>query len=169
MTDPNPTETTTDDRRYLLGLFWDAALGFWRRGSSPVAWTLTITVVVLALVGLGIQYQLNVWYRAMFDALDQKNPDAVLRQKLLNQRSLQRTQWVFDGNGGDIAKGHSCLRSFRIYNQDIQPGSTTRIYNCKMGSGPSNRCARRAPQSFGSPDNNASTWRFSAPFSVQTL
>src|SRR5215216_6141616 len=83
MTDPNPTETTTDDRRYLLGLFWDAALGFWRRGSSPVAWTLTITVVVLALVGLGIQYQLNVWYRAMFDALDQKNPDAVLRQSLI--------------------------------------------------------------------------------------
>jgi putative ATP-binding cassette transporter len=77
------TDTTPDDRRYLLGLFWDAALGFWRRGSSPVAWTLTITVVVLALIGLGIQFRLNVWYRAMFDALDQKNPDAVLRQSLI--------------------------------------------------------------------------------------
>lgn len=78
-----PTEKPDDDRSYLLALFWDAALGFWRRGSGPVAWTLTFTVVALAFVGLGLHYRLNVWYRAMFDALDHKDAAGVLRQTLI--------------------------------------------------------------------------------------
>ena len=72
-----------EQRRYLLALFWDAALGFWRKGAGPTAWILTVTVVGLAFVSLGIQYRLNVWYRAMFDALDQKDAAGVLRQTLI--------------------------------------------------------------------------------------
>ena len=82
-TGPEAKPDHTDDRRYLLALFWDAALGFWRPGSSRVAWTLTIGVVVLAFVGLGLHYRLNVWYRAMFDALDRKDPSEVLRQTMI--------------------------------------------------------------------------------------
>jgi putative ATP-binding cassette transporter len=75
-----PPDGPDGDRRYLLGLFWDAALGFWRRGASRSAWPLTIAVVALAFVSLGLHYRLNVWYRAMFDALDRKDPSEVLRQ-----------------------------------------------------------------------------------------
>ena len=62
-----------DERRYLLALFWDAALGFWRKGVGPdrlgadvrASWRSPSS-------SLGLQYRLNVWYRAMFDALDQQ-------------------------------------------------------------------------------------------------
>src|SRR5437870_9881178 len=57
-------------RQYLLARFWEAALGFWRKGGGRTAWLLTFTVITIALVNLGLQYRLNVWHRAMFDALD---------------------------------------------------------------------------------------------------
>jgi len=72
-----------DTRRYLLAAFWDASLGFWRRDAGPTAWMLTSLVVVLAFMNLALQYRLNVWNRAMFDALDHKDGSAVLRQSLI--------------------------------------------------------------------------------------
>ncbi|HJQ83497.1 MAG TPA: ABC transporter ATP-binding protein/permease [Candidatus Binatia bacterium] len=79
-----PTEA--EDRRtrqYLLALFWDAALGFWRKGAGSTAWILTVTLVAIILVNLGIQYRLNVWYRTMFDAIDHKDGGGVVRQSLI--------------------------------------------------------------------------------------
>jgi len=70
-------------RQYLLATFWEAALGFWRRGAGVTAWMLTILLVVLAFVNLAVQYRLNVWNRAMFDALDHKDAGAVMRQSLI--------------------------------------------------------------------------------------
>jgi putative ATP-binding cassette transporter len=81
--EPESDVTRARDRRYLLAVFWDAALGFWRRGAGPMAWLLTFAVVGLAFIGLGLQYRLNVWYRAMFDALEQRDAGAVLRQTLV--------------------------------------------------------------------------------------
>ena len=70
-------------RRYLLARFWEAALGFWRTGSKFTAWFLTLTIITIILIELGVQYGLNVWNRAMFDALDQRNGDRVLQQTLI--------------------------------------------------------------------------------------
>ena len=70
-------------RQYLLAIFWDAALGFWRRGAGPTAWILTATLIAIILVNLAVQYGINVWYRAMFDALDRKDAGAVLYQSLI--------------------------------------------------------------------------------------
>ena len=67
-------------RQYLLERFWEAALGFWRKGGGRTAWLLTLTVITLALVNLGLQYRLNVWHRAMFDALDRRDGSGVLYQ-----------------------------------------------------------------------------------------
>jgi vitamin B12/bleomycin/antimicrobial peptide transport system ATP-binding/permease protein len=72
-----------DTGRYLLASYWDAALGFWRRDAGPTAWVLTTLIVVLAFVNLALQYRLNVWNRAMFDALDHKDGSTVLRQSLI--------------------------------------------------------------------------------------
>lgn len=75
-----------DDRetgQYLLAAFWEAALGFWRRGAGPTAWVLTILLVVLAFVNLAVQYRLNVWNRAMFDALDHRDGGGVTWQSLI--------------------------------------------------------------------------------------
>src|SRR5262245_49097202 len=72
-----------DTGQYLIASFWDAARGFWRRGAGATAWMLTTLVVVLAFVNLAVQYRLNVWNRAMFDALDHKDASAVLTQSLI--------------------------------------------------------------------------------------
>src|SRR5262245_19933242 len=70
-------------RQYLLARFWEAALGFWRKGGESRAWFLTFTVIAIALVGLGVQYRLNVWNRAMFDALDKRDGGGVLHQSII--------------------------------------------------------------------------------------
>jgi putative ATP-binding cassette transporter len=70
-------------RQYLLARFWEAALGFWRKGGGRTAWLLTLTVITIALVGLGVQYRLNVWHRAMFDALDKHDGSGALSQSMI--------------------------------------------------------------------------------------
>lgn len=75
-----------DDRQtkhYLLARFWEAALGFWRKDGEQTAWLLTCTVIAITLVGLGVQYWLNVWNRTMFDALDKRDSSGVLYQSLI--------------------------------------------------------------------------------------
>jgi vitamin B12/bleomycin/antimicrobial peptide transport system ATP-binding/permease protein len=70
-------------RQYLLARFWEAALGFWRKGGGRTAWLLTVTVITIALVNLGLQYRLNVWHRGMFDALDKRDGSGVLYQSMI--------------------------------------------------------------------------------------
>jgi vitamin B12/bleomycin/antimicrobial peptide transport system ATP-binding/permease protein len=70
-------------RQYLLARFWEAALGFWRKGGGRTAWLLTFTMIIIALVNLGLQYRLNVWHRAMFDALDKRDGSGVLYQSMI--------------------------------------------------------------------------------------
>jgi putative ATP-binding cassette transporter len=48
-----------------------------------MAWGLTGVVVVIALLTLALQYRLNIWHRAMFDALDRRDAVGALHQTLL--------------------------------------------------------------------------------------
>ncbi|TIW04750.1 MAG: hypothetical protein E5V70_12555, partial [Mesorhizobium sp.] len=43
-----------------------------RRGDS-FAWPLTIGLLILICVNVGFQYGINVWNRAIFDAIEQRN------------------------------------------------------------------------------------------------
>ena len=70
-------------RQYLLARFWEAALGFWRKGGGRTAWSLTFAVIAIALVNLALQYRLNVWNRIMFDALDKRDGSGVLYQTVI--------------------------------------------------------------------------------------
>jgi putative ATP-binding cassette transporter len=70
-------------RETLLARFWEAALGFWRKGGGRIAWVLTFALVALALVNLGVQYRMNVWHRTMFDAIDKHDASGVLHQTLI--------------------------------------------------------------------------------------
>src|SRR4030095_3579464 len=54
----------------------------WRNGGRRTAWALTVAVIAIALVNLVLQYRLNVWHRAMFDALDKRDASGVLHQTL---------------------------------------------------------------------------------------
>ena len=76
-------DTDRQTRQYLLGRFWEAALGYWRGRGRSIAWGLTAVVVVIALLTLALQYRLNIWHRAMFDALDRRDAAGALHQTLL--------------------------------------------------------------------------------------
>jgi vitamin B12/bleomycin/antimicrobial peptide transport system ATP-binding/permease protein len=76
-------DTDQQTRQYLLARFWEASLGFWRSGGARVAWGLTGVVTVIALLTLALQYRLNIWHRAMFDALDKRDAGGVLHQTLI--------------------------------------------------------------------------------------
>jgi putative ATP-binding cassette transporter len=71
-------------RRYMLRRFWVTGLGYWRLGGGErSAWVLTSGLLVLVLLNLGTSYEMNLWNRAIFDALEQRNSPEVLLQAIL--------------------------------------------------------------------------------------
>jgi vitamin B12/bleomycin/antimicrobial peptide transport system ATP-binding/permease protein len=67
-------------RQYLLRRFCATAFGYWRLGGERSAWLLTSGLFCLILLNLGISYELNVWNRTIFDALQQRDSTTVLLQ-----------------------------------------------------------------------------------------
>lgn len=66
-------------RRYLLHRFWQSARGFWSRHGDKWAWPLSIGLLALILINLGLQFGINLWNRALFDALEKHQSDTVFR------------------------------------------------------------------------------------------
>src|SRR5882724_10470638 len=68
----------------LVRVFWRTARGFWSAPNSwKVAWLMTACLIALVLGQLIFQYQLNVWNRTIFDALEKKDSATVLTQALI--------------------------------------------------------------------------------------
>jgi vitamin B12/bleomycin/antimicrobial peptide transport system ATP-binding/permease protein len=71
-------------RRLLLGRFWLSTQGFWRppRGDR-LAWLLTATILLTVLLFLAASYGMNVWNRAIFDALERRDGGTVFYLSLI--------------------------------------------------------------------------------------
>ena len=68
----------------LVRRFWRTARGFWSAKKSwKVAWLMTAVLIALVVGQLIFQYQLNVWNKTIFDALEKKDSATVLRQSLI--------------------------------------------------------------------------------------
>lgn len=73
-----------EQRKPLVRRFWRDARGFWSAPESwKVAWLMTACLIALVVGQLVFQYQLNVWNKAIFDALEKKDAPAVLRQAII--------------------------------------------------------------------------------------
>ena len=70
-------------RRLLLGRFWLSARGFWRPRGDRLAWLLTGTILLTVLLYLAASYGMNVWNRAIFDALERRDGGTVLYLSLI--------------------------------------------------------------------------------------
>ena len=73
-----------DQNKHLVRRFWRTGRGFWSAERSwKVAWLMTATLVLLVVGQLVFQYQLNVWNKTIFDALEKKDGATVLRQAMI--------------------------------------------------------------------------------------
>ncbi len=76
----NQEHSPSFTQKQLASRFRQSAAGFWRGASAPVAWSLTVLLVLLMIAQLAVQYRLNFWNRDFFDALQQRNAGLLWRQ-----------------------------------------------------------------------------------------
>ena len=78
--DPELTPEQAEQARkdYLLTRFWISAKGFWGRGGDRLAWIFSIGLLILIVANVGFQYGINVWNRAIFDAIEKRDSASVL-------------------------------------------------------------------------------------------
>src|SRR5256885_5792523 len=73
-----------EQQKPLVRRFWRTARGFWSsKRSWKVAWLMTACLIALVIAQLFFQYQLNIWNRAIFDALEKKDAAVVLHQAII--------------------------------------------------------------------------------------
>src|SRR6266702_3644503 len=75
--DMSPEEAEQARKDYLLTRFWISARGFWGKNGDRPAWILSIGLLVLIVVNVGLQYGINVWNRAIFDAIEKRDSATV--------------------------------------------------------------------------------------------
>jgi putative ATP-binding cassette transporter len=78
-TDPDlsPEEAEQARRDYLLTRFWISARGYWGKNGDRLAWLLSTGLLILIVANVGIQYGINVWNRAIFDAIEKRDSATV--------------------------------------------------------------------------------------------
>jgi len=79
----NAAEERAKFKKFLVRRFWTSAKGFWSRNGDRYAWWLVLLLLTIVAAQVYIQYQINIWNRAIFDALEQKNAAAVGTQALI--------------------------------------------------------------------------------------
>lgn len=72
-----PEEAEQARKDYLLTRFWISARGFWGKNGDRLAWPFSIGLVMLIVLTVGFQYGINVWNRAIFDAIEKRDAATV--------------------------------------------------------------------------------------------
>src|SRR5712671_3400870 len=77
--DPEMTPEEAEQARkdYLLTRFWISARGFWGSNGNRLAWVFSAGLLILIVGHVGFQYGINVWNRAMFDAIEKRDSATV--------------------------------------------------------------------------------------------
>ena len=75
--DLSPEEIEQARRDYLLTRFWISAKGFWGVNGGKLAWVLSLGLIALIITNVAFQYAINVWNRAIFDAIEKRDSATV--------------------------------------------------------------------------------------------
>jgi vitamin B12/bleomycin/antimicrobial peptide transport system ATP-binding/permease protein len=75
--DLKPEEFEQLRKQYLLKRFWISARGYWGRLGDRLAWVFSIGLLLLIVANVGFQYGINVWNRAIFDAIEKRDSATV--------------------------------------------------------------------------------------------
>jgi vitamin B12/bleomycin/antimicrobial peptide transport system ATP-binding/permease protein len=73
----SPEEAEQARKDYLLTRFWISARGYWGRGGDRLAWLFSGGLLLLIVGHVGFQYGINVWNRAIFDAIEKRDSATV--------------------------------------------------------------------------------------------
>jgi len=73
----SPEDAEQARKDYLLIRFWISAKGFWGTSGDRLAWIFSIGLVILIVTNVGFQYGINVWNRAIFDAIEKRDSATV--------------------------------------------------------------------------------------------
>ncbi|NOJ50585.1 ABC transporter ATP-binding protein/permease [Bradyrhizobium archetypum] len=73
----SPEEAEQARKDYLLTRFWISARGYWGNNGDRLAWLFTIGLVLLIVGHVVFQYGINVWNRAIFDAIEKRDSATV--------------------------------------------------------------------------------------------
>jgi putative ATP-binding cassette transporter len=73
----SPEEAEEARKNYLLTRFWISARGFWGRHGDKMAWPFSLGLLLLIVGTVGFQYGINVWNRAIFDAIEKRDSATV--------------------------------------------------------------------------------------------
>jgi putative ATP-binding cassette transporter len=78
-TDPEMTPEEAEEARrdYLLTRFWISARGYWGKKGGRLAWIFSIGLALLIVGSVAFQYGINVWNRAIFDAIEKRDSATV--------------------------------------------------------------------------------------------
>ena len=78
-TDPEMTREEAQEARkdYLLTRFWISARGYWGKKGGRLAWVFSIGLAILIVGNVAFQYGINVWNRAIFDAIEKRDSATV--------------------------------------------------------------------------------------------
>jgi vitamin B12/bleomycin/antimicrobial peptide transport system ATP-binding/permease protein len=78
-----PGEDAGEWRRCPIRSFWQCAAGFWQQRATRVSWALSGILLLTILLNLAGSYGMNVWGRVVFDALQMRDSDTVLKLSML--------------------------------------------------------------------------------------
>jgi putative ATP-binding cassette transporter len=72
-----PEQAEQARKDYLLTRFWISARGFWGKHGDRLALPFSIGLLLLIVANVGFQYGINVWNRAIFDAIEKRDSATV--------------------------------------------------------------------------------------------
>ena len=73
----SPEEAEEARKDYLLTRFWISARGYWGKKGGRLAWAFSIGLLILIVAHVGFQYGINLWNRAIFDAIEKRDSATV--------------------------------------------------------------------------------------------
>ncbi|KZD21045.1 ABC transporter ATP-binding protein [Tardiphaga robiniae] len=75
--DLTPEEAEQARKDYLLTRFWISARGFWGKSGDRLAWVFSVALLLMIVANVAFQYGINVWNRAIFDAIEKRDAASV--------------------------------------------------------------------------------------------